>query len=358
MTNTKTFIDLSTVISELVEERDLDRAVLSDIVVEGMLAAYAKKYPEIELRVQFSKKTGELEVEAHKEVVSTVENDLTQVSLRKARAVSRKAEAGEKIWIPFEGSIGRVEILKAKQVIAQKIRSVEALAVFNAFKDKQGTIVQGTLYKHEHAGALVKLQDALAFLPKSLMIPGEKHIAGYAVKALLKEVLPEPRNDNQLILDRASSDFLRRLFELEIPEVFEGLVEIKKIVRDPGYKSKVLVASHDPNIDPVGTCVGMGGARIKPILKEISSEKIDIIAATNSQEDLVKNSLKPAEINRVEVFDGVARVWLDDEQRSLAIGKMGKNIALASALTGLKIELVDNISSANKELSFDSEQED
>lgn len=358
MTNTKAFVDLSAVITELVEERDLDRSVLSDIVIEGMLAAYAKKYPELELRVQFNKKTGELEVEANKEVVSAVENELSQISMRKARAVSRKAEIGGKVWVPFEGAIGRVEILKAKQVIAQKIRSVEALAVYNAFKDKQNTIVQGTLYKHEHAGALVKLQDALAFLPKSLMIPGEKHMAGYSVKALLKEVLPEPRNDNQLILDRASSDFLRRLFELEIPEVFEGLVEIKKIIRDPGYKSKVLVASHDPNIDPVGTCVGMGGARIKPILKEISSEKIDIIAMTSSQDELVKHALKPAEINRVEVFDGVARVWLDDEQRSLAIGKMGKNIALASALTGLTIELVDNIAGASKEFSFDSEQKD
>ena len=181
---------------------------------------------------------------------------------------------------------------------------------------------------------------------------------GYPVKVLLKEVLMEPRNENQLILDRVSVDFLKKLLELEIPEVFERLVDIKKIVRDPGYKSKVMVSSHDSNIDPVGTCVGVGGVRIKPILKELSGEKIDIIGSQTSQEELVKNALKPAEINRVEVMNGVARVWLDDEQRSLAIGKMGKNIALASSLLGLAIELVENISASKKELVLNVSEND
>ncbi len=350
-------MDLTDVINELVEERDLDRNVLSEIVIEGMLTAYQKKYPELELRVNFNKKTGALDVETCKEVLSsTPENELLQISLRKARVIDAKAKVGQKVWVPFEGLIGRVEILKAKQVIAQKIRAVEAAAICDAFKSKEGTVVQGTVYKNENAGTLVKLQDAIAFLPRSLAIPGEKLLPGYPVKALLKEVLAEPRNENQLILDRASSEFLRRLFELEIPEVFEGLVELKKIVRDPGYKSKVLVSSHESNIDPVGTCVGMGGARIKPILKELSNEKIDIIASAGSQDDFVKNALKPAEINRVEVVENTARVWLNDDQRSLAIGKMGKNIALASALTGLSIELVDNLKGSDKELLLDGDE--
>jgi N utilization substance protein A len=145
-----------------------------------------------------------------------------------------------------------------------------------------------------------------------------------------------------LILDRASEGFLQELFELEIPEIFEKLVEIKKIVRIAGYKSKVIVTSHDSNIDPVGTCVGVGGSRIKPILKELGGEKIDIIGWSESLETLVKNALKPAQVNRVELSDDnrVARVWLDDDQRSLAIGRMGQNIALATRLTGVDIQLM------------------
>ncbi len=352
-------MNLADVINELVEERDLEKSVLTDIVTEAMLAAYKKKYAHLDLRVTLNKDNSALLVEVSKDVVNTPTDEDVQLSLRKARNLDPKIEVGQKIWVPFEGIIGRVEILKAKQLIAQKIRAVEAAALFNAFKDKEGSIVQGSLYKVERAGVLVKLQDAFAFLPKSLMIPNEKLVIGYPVKALLKEVLAEPRNENQLILDRASPEFLKKMFELEIPEVFEGLVEIKKIVRDPGYKSKVMVSSHDVNIDPVGTCIGIGGARIKPILKELSGEKIDVVAATLSQEELVKGALKPAEINRVEVIDGTARVWLNDDQRSLAIGKMGKNIALASRLVGLTIELAESVQEGSKqELIFNEAVDD
>lgn len=343
-------MNLLDVIDELVEERDLEKATLINVVVEGMLAAYKKKYPHLELRVNFDAATGKLAVDILKDIASTVEDEETQISLRKARAIDSKIDLGQKIWVPFEGSVGRVEILKARQIIAQKIGAIEAQVVYDAFKSKEGFAVQGVVYKNERGGTVIKLQDTFAFLPQSLSIPGEKLVPGYPIKVLLKEVLLEPRNENQLILDRTSIDFLKRLFELEIPEVFERLVDIKKIVRDPGYKSKVMVNSHDANIDPVGTCVGVGGVRIKPILKELGGEKIDIIAAHASQEALVKSALKPAEINRVEVMNGIARVWLDDEQRSLAIGKMGKNIALATALLGLNIELVENIGPNKKEL--------
>ena len=321
------------------------------------LAGYEKKYPDLKLRVGFDESSGNLTVESCKEIVSSVENEDSQISLRKARNIDSKVDVGEEMWVPFEKPIGRVEILKAKQIIAQRIKGVEAQGVYDAFKDKEGLIVQGSLYKNERAGSLIKLQDVIAFLPKSLSIPGEKLLPGYPVRALLKEVLAQPKNENQLILDRVSTSFLKKLFELEIPEVFEGLVEVKKMVRDAGYKSKVVVSSHDPNIDPVGTCVGVGGARIKPILKELGGEKIDVINDTTSQEELVRNALKPAEINRVEVIDGVARVWLNDDQRSLAIGKMGKNIALASELTGLEIELVESAGEA-KNFVMDVNEQD
>ena len=178
-------------------------------------------------------------------------------------------------------------------------------------------------------------------MPKSLSIPTDKFVIGYTVKALLKEVLVEPRNENQLILDRVNPDFLKKLFEAEIPEVFEKLVEIKKIVRIAGYKSKILVVSHDKNIDPIGTCVGIGGARIKPILKELGMEKVDILSMHGTMEDLIRDALRPAEINRIELLeDKSANIWVNDDQRSIAIGKMGQNIALASDLTGISIHIV------------------
>lgn len=338
-----TFVDLSTVINELVEERGLDKETLSSVVCEGMLAAYQRRYPTLNFRVSHDKKTDSIVVEVEKKVVASLVDEDSEISLRKLKSLGKDAQVGQEVWLPFVGPIGRIEILRARQVIASKIRKIEADIIYDQYKEKEGTIVSGMIHKCERGGIVVKFQDVLAFLPRSLTIPGEKYIVGYPVRALLKEVLAEPRNENQLILDRISTRFIELLFELEVPEVFEGLVHIKKIVRKPGYKTKIVVASSDENIDPVGTCVGVGGVRIKPILKELGGEKIDIIAWSDSLETLVKGALKPAEINRVELFgDGVARAWLDDDQRSLAIGKMGQNIALASQLAGVEIQLVSH----------------
>lgn len=336
-------VKLSLVIDELVSEKGLDRTTLSEIMCEGILAAYKKRYPDLDIAVEYNKKTDEIEAFTKKLVVTTVQDEDTQISIRKARALQDDISVDETLSVPFTEKLGRIEILKAKQVIAQKIRSIEALTIYTEFKPKEGTIVYGVVYKNEHSGTIIKLGDTFAFLPKSLMIPEEKLSIGYSIRALLKEVLAEPRHENQLILDRASVQFLSKLFELEIPEVFEKLVEIKASVRAPGYKSKVAVISHDKNIDPVGTCVGVGGARIKPILRELGSEKIDIIEYSSEIEEFIRDALKPAEVNRVEMIDSSnANVWIDEDQRSFAIGKMGQNIALASQLTGVNIHLVKN----------------
>ena len=336
-------VKLSTVIDQLVEERGLDRSVLSEIICEGMLAAYQKKHPEIEFQAHHDKKTDEVIIVSKKKIVSSVKDPEKEISVRKAVHINKKLKEGDEIWLPFEGSIGRIEVLRAKQVIASKIRDIEASAVYEEFKDKQGSIVHGVVHKCERTGIVVKIQDVFAFLPKSLSIPGEKCTVGFTIRALLKEVLPQPQNENQLILDRVSPEFLQALFELEVPEVFEKLVEIKKIVRRPGYKSKVLVVSHDTNIDPVGTCVGVGGVRIKPILKELGGERIDVLSWRESLEQMVKDALKPAEIKGVQLINNeTANVWLREDQRSLAIGKMGQNISLASQLLGITINLMSD----------------
>ncbi|MCX5924281.1 MAG: transcription termination factor NusA [Candidatus Dependentiae bacterium] len=334
---------LNKVIAELVDEKGLDQASLQSVICEGILAAFSKKYPEAILRVSVNKKTESILVEAEKTIVSSVENPSTEITLKKAVVLQKGVTVGDKIWVQFEEPVGRVEILKARQVIAAKLKDIEALSIYDAFKDKQGTIVQGVVHKHEQNGTLVTLRDTLAFLPRSLSIPTETYVTGRPIRALLKTVHQEHRSTGQLILDRSSAEFLARLLELEIPEVYDKLIEIKAVARRAGYKSKVIVAQNDPNIDPVGTCIGVGGGRIKPILKELDGEKIDIFSWGNSKEELVALALRPAEVNRVElVDDNRARAWVSDDQRALAIGKLGQNIGLASELLGLDIELVSS----------------
>jgi N utilization substance protein A len=336
-------VKLLDVIEELVGERGLDREVLRSVIAEGLHAAYEKKYPDLILRAQLDRAAGETRVEIQQQVVSIVANPRTEISLKKARFINKDLSVGDSIWVPFDGPIGRIEVLFARQVIANKIRKIEAKVVYDEFKEKEGTIVHGIIHKCEQAGMVVKVDDQLAFLPKSLSSSLDKCIVGFTIRALLKEVLVEPRGDNQLILDRTSKEFVRQLFELEIPEIFEGLVVVKNVVRAPGYKTKIVVASNDKNIDPVGTCVGVGGSRIKPILKELGSEKIDVIAWTDAREEFIKSALKPAVIDRIVVVDdAVADVYLAVDQRSLAIGRMGQNISLASQLVGLNLQLIDN----------------
>lgn len=335
-------MNLSNVIEDLVEERGLDKEKIIDIVCDGIKAAYTKKYPEIAFETTYNRSTGKLEIFSKKKVVATVAQDDQEISLRRAKALDSACSIDSEILVPFEEPVGRIEILAAKQIIASKIRDLEQLAVYDEFKDKKDTIISATIHKREHNGFAVKIGDTMALLPQEGLIPGEALQVGHPVRALLKEVLPVPRGDYQLILDRASADFVKHLIEIEIPEVFEGIVEIKNIVRTPGYKTKAIVASTSQEVDPVGTCVGVGGARIKPILRELGQEKIDLIEWSDSLEDLVQGSLKPAEVDRVEIVDDKrAVVWFANDQRSLAIGKLGQNIKLASRLVGLEIQLQD-----------------
>lgn len=335
-------MNLSNVIEDLVEERGLDKEKIVTIVCDGIKAAYSKKYPEADFDASYNRSSGNLEVFTKKVVVAVVADEDREISLRRAKALDPDAQIGSELQVPFEGQIGRIEILAAKQIIAGKIRDLEQLAVFNEFKDKKDTILSATIHKREHNGFAVKIGETMALLPQDGLIPGEVLHVGHPIRALLKDVLQAPRGDYQLILDRASADFVKHLIETEIPEVFEGIVEIKKIVRIPGYKTKAIVASTSQEVDPVGTCVGVGGARIKPILRELGQEKIDLIEWSDSLEELVKGSLKPAEVDRVELVDDRrATVWFAQDQRALAIGKLGQNIKLASRLIGLEIQLQD-----------------
>ena len=283
-------MNLSEVIDSLVEERGLDRDLVTAIVCDGICVAYSRKFTDVTFKVQFNKKAGVLDVFAEKEVVLSVVDDHCEILLRKAKVLDSKAVEGDLIFVPFTEPVGRIEILTAKQIISGKIRELELLAVYNEFKDRIGTIITTTVHKTERGGWVCKVGELMAFLPHENMVDNEVVKIGYQLKVLLKDVLAMVRADGyQLILDRASALFVEKLIELEIPEVFEGMVEIKKIVRVPGYKTKAIVASSSKDIDPVGTCVGVGGARIKPILRELGQEKIDLIEDTDSMEDLVRD---------------------------------------------------------------------
>jgi transcription termination/antitermination protein NusA len=333
-------VNLLDVIETLVDERGLDKEKVVAIICDGIKAAYQKKFPDLDFAVEFNKKLGKAEVFLEKEVVATVSEDDYEVTQRKAAPHAGEASIGDIVRIPFDRHIGRIEIAATRQIIGGKIRELEQLAVYDEFEDKKGTIVSGTIHKRERDGVVVNIGDVSAFLPAAGSIPGEALRVGHPVRALLKEVLQIARGGYQLILDRGSADFAKRLIELEIPEVFEGIVEIRKIERIAGYKTKVVVYSNSKEIDPVGTCVGVGGGRIRPILKELGKEKVDLIEWSKEIEDLVAESLKPAEVDKVGmVSDETAMVWLAQDQRSLAIGKMGQNITLASRLTGVEIQL-------------------
>ena len=352
-------MNLKQVIDELIEEKGLDKTVLESLVKQSMESAYLKKYPHVTFAIHYDHNSGRLSIDSIKQVTQTVDDPDQQVSLKKARFLNKDVHVGDMVKLPFEGLIGRVEVMHARQLLAQKIKMVEAAAIFHEFKDRKGDIIHGTLHKSQRGGYVVTLDEGTsAFLPLSHINPLDKIVIGATIRCLLFEVSQEPIGEYQLILDRASSDFVKKLMELEIPEVFENIVHVKKVVRIAGYKSKVVVFSQDDNIDSVGTCVGIGGSRIKPILNELGGEKIDIIAFSDSLEQFIKESLKPARIDKVELIDNEnACVWVDDDQRSYAIGKGGQNIALASKLVGINIQ-INNKENHIQEKSVDEKLSD
>lgn len=351
-------MDIADVIQELTHEKGLDRDKVIDVICRGILGAYEKKFEDLEIAVDFNKKTNKVEVFAKKEVMSKVTDTDLEVTLKQARVIDANAEIGSIVKVPIPDSVGRVDIVAAKQVIASGIRALEEESVFKEFCDKQGTLITGTIHKRERAGFAINLGEVIGFMPNSCSIPEENLKIGFSVRAYLKEVLESSRGGYQLILDRASPEFLKKLLESEIPEVFEGVVEVKKIVRSAGYKSKVAVSCPGREVDPVGTCVGVGGSRIKPILRELGGfEKIDLITWSENLEELVRESLKPAQVDKVSIDaqNEAATVWLAEDQRSVAIGRMGQNIALASRLTGLQINLYKPEDFKNEKVDSDGD---
>lgn len=346
---------LSLVIDELTEERGIAKDQVISIVVECVKMIFEKKYPGQFFFVEYSKKNNSIDVFIEKKIVKKVSDGASEISLRKAHAIDESVKEGQQIKIFTEEKLGRIEILQVKNLIGSKIAEFEAQAIYKEFSDKKGNLVSGVISKLEPHGFIVDVQGFTAFLPNSLKIPGEILSIRSHIRALIKEIHELPRLEGQIILDRSSVDFVKKLLELDIPEIFGGIIHIDNIVRVAGYKTKILVSSRDNNINPVGTCIGVKGSRIQPILKEIGIEKLDVIANTSRIEDLVINSLKPAKIESVNVSGKHAYVIVAPDERSVAVGKGGKNVGLASELIDIDIEIAGARQRENNHDDFNDE---
>jgi N utilization substance protein A len=335
--------ELISVIDELGRQKGIDKSRVIGAIEAALQMAAKKRFGQAEnIQVEIDSKTGEISVVSKKTIVDAVANPKTEVSLQEARQFDREAEVGDEIGSVIEMSdLGRIAAQTAKQVIFQKVREAEWEAVQKEYSTRQGDLVNGIILGVERRNYLVDLGKTEAVLPIQEQIPRETYRCGDRVKAMLLEVRRTPK-DVQVILTRSHPQFVSKLFELEVPEVLEKIVEIKSIVREPGDRTKIAVTSREKAVDPVGACVGIKGSRVQAVVRELRGEKIDIITWTSDPRVFIAEALNPASIEKVGVDEEKksALVVVADSQLSLAIGKNGQNVRLAARLTGWKIDII------------------
>lgn len=335
--------ELISVIDELGRQKGIEKSRVLGAIEAALQMAAKKRFGQAEnIQVEIDSKTGEISVVSKKTIVDVVTNPKTEVSLQEARQFDSEAEVGDEIGSLIEVSdLGRIAAQTAKQVIFQKVREAEWEAVQKEYSTRQGDLVNGIILGMERRNYLVDLGKTEAVLPVQEQIPRETYRNGDRVKAMLLEVRRTPK-DVQVILTRSHPQFVSKLFELEVPEVLEKIVEIKSIVREPGDRTKIAVTSREKAVDPVGACVGIKGSRVQAVVRELRGEKIDIITWTSDPRVFIAEALNPASIEKVGVDEEKksALVVVADSQLSLAIGKNGQNVRLAARLTGWKIDII------------------
>jgi len=335
--------ELIAVIDEIGRQKGIDKARVIGAIESALQTAAKKRFGQAEnIQVEIDSKTGEISVVSKKIIVDTVANPKAEISLNEARQYDEGAEVGDEIGSLIEmDELGRIAAQTAKQVIFQKVREAEWEAVQKEYSTRQGDLVNGIILGMERRNFLVDLGKTEAILPIQEQIPRETYRRGDRVKALLLEVRRTPK-DVQVILSRSHPQFVAKMFELEVPEVGEQIVEIKSIVREPGDRTKIAVSSRDKAVDPVGACVGIKGSRVQAVVRELRGEKIDIITWTQDPRVFIAEALNPATIEKVGIDEEKksALVVVADSQLSLAIGKNGQNVRLAARLTGWKIDII------------------
>ncbi len=336
-------VDLKRAIEVISKEKGIERELVIEAIEEAMEAAARKTYGmELNLEAKYNPEIGHVEVFQIKTVVAEVDDDDAEIGLGKARTeLDPGAEIGDEVLLKLDASpFGRIAAQAAKQNIVQKVRDYERTMIYNEFKEHEGTIQSGVVMRFERGSIIVQLRPNVdAILPESEQIPRERYRQGDRLRALIVAVSESVRGP-QIVLSRRSPDLVKRLFEQEVPEVYEGIVEIKKVVRKEGVRAKIAVVSNDSDVDPVGACVGMRGSRVQAVVQELRGERIDIVPWTPDETEFVCRALSPAKVSRIVIDDEAhtMEVIVPDDQLSLAIGRKGQNVQLAAELTGWKLD--------------------
>jgi len=334
--------DIKRVVEQVSRDKGIDRDVLIQALEEALRSAARKKFGnQIDIEIQYNEELGEIEVFQFKNVAEVVTDPQLEISLEEGRKLDPECEIGDSLGTKMDTTtFGRIAAQSAKQVIIQRMKDAERDAVYNSFIDRKGEVINGIVQRMDRGEIIVNLGTTEGVLPVREQVPRESYRRGDRIRALILDVLHESRGP-QVVLSRTHPTFLVNLFKTEVPEIAEGLVEVKGAAREPGVRAKFAVASTDPDIDPVGACVGMKGSRVQNVVQELRGEKIDIISWHVDPAKYVCNALAPAEISRV-IIDEENRsmeVIVPDEYLSIAIGKRGQNVRLASRLTGWHLDV-------------------
>ena len=335
--------DMKRVIEQVSRDKGIDFNVLVKALEEALRSAAKKKFGnKIDIEIQYNDETGELEVFQFKEVVEEVTEPAFQVDMEEGRELDSECEIGDLLGTKMDTTtFGRIAAQSAKQVIIQKLKIAERDAVYNSFVERQGEIINGIVQRTTRNEIIVNLGQAEAVIPKREQIPGENYRRGDRIRAYIVKVLEESRGP-QVVLSRTHPAFLISLFKTEVPEINEGIVNIVGAAREAGSRGKIAVSSSDPDIDPIGACVGVKGNRVQSVVQELKGEKIDIIPWHIDPAKFVCNALAPAEVSRV-IIDEVnhsMEVVVPDEAQSIAIGRGGQNVRLASKLSGWNLDVI------------------
>ncbi len=346
-------IKIGTALFEACEELERERGISKDILIsslcDAMVAAY-KKHMRVKeaanIEAILDESTGEIGVFSTKTVVESVEEgeEDTQISIGEAKEIDEDVEVGDEVKIEVTPEqFGRIAAQSAKQVITQRIREAERNLVLNEFLEKKGTLTTGIIQRVENRNVIVNIGKTDAIMPQKEQIPGEYYKPGNRIRVFVLNVKETTRLP-QVIVSHAHAEIVRELFELEVPEIEDGIVEIKSISREAGYRTKIAVWSNDPEVDSVGACIGPRGSRIQTIVSELKNEKIDIVRYSEDPVEYIVNALSPARVVSVDIladdeYSHEAMVVVPDDQLSLAIGREGQNVRLAHKLTGWKIDI-------------------
>lgn len=335
--------DLKRILDQISRDKGIDRHLLVEAIEEAVRSAAKKKYgSRRDMEVQYNDELGEVEVFQFRNVVEVVEDEQTEVSLQEAILLDPDVKLNDELGTKMENiaELGRIAAQSAKQVIIQKMKDAELDVIYEMYKDRQGEIVNGIVQRFERGNMIVNLGRTDAILPHSEQIPKRSYRQGDRIRALLLEVRQSSR-DHQLILSRTDNELLVKLFELEVPEIAEEIVRIISVSREPGFRAKIAVASSESDVDPVGACVGMKGSRVQNVVQELQGERIDIVPWSPDPAKYVSNAMAPSQVSMVEVDEDnkTLLVVVPDDQLSLAIGRQGQNVRLASKLLKWRIDV-------------------